>query len=228
MLGVRWYFLAIFLTTNFLVHAHASDLPKLGSLACRELVKQYVIEGDPLTERVPAYREGFTTPRYWVRSLEPFDFYYLRHMYSDPDFQRMERAPSYDIDWLMDWYAISAFHLESFGFQGNYLLAVHDYESNHIVALLQAYGLTAEWRINIGYGVLPGYWGKGIIGEVLPPFLEHLATHLNVQKFHAEVSQNNPRSHRLLEKNGFTFVGTQPTPGHPDEQDFIWEKAATP
>lgn len=57
----------------------------------------------------------------------------------------------------------------------------------------------------IGYWLLPEYWGKGIISQVIPQVLDHGFNTIGLQGITAEVESGNDSSIRLLEKEGFQF-----------------------
>jgi len=56
----------------------------------------------------------------------------------------------------------------------------------------------------IGYELLPGYYGKGIMTEALPAVLEFAFNTLKLSKIEAWTHENNIRSSALLLKFGFT------------------------
>lgn len=63
-------------------------------------------------------------------------------------------------------------------------------------------------RIELGYWLLPSYWGQGIMQKALPSILRHAFLHLNVHRIHADVEPENPASSNLLRKLGFVHEGT--------------------
>ena len=63
-------------------------------------------------------------------------------------------------------------------------------------------------RIDLGYWLLPDYWGRGIMQRALPPILRHAFTLMNVHRVHADVEPENLASIHLLRKLGFAHEGT--------------------
>lgn len=60
----------------------------------------------------------------------------------------------------------------------------------------------------VGFWLLPEYWGQGIIGSVLPMVLEHAFGVLDLHRLEAQVEPENAASRRVLEKVGFRYEGT--------------------
>jgi ribosomal-protein-alanine N-acetyltransferase len=67
-----------------------------------------------------------------------------------------------------------------------------------------------EWGKNkaeIGYEMLPEYWGKGIMSEALRKVIGFGFAELKFKEITADPNERNERSIRLLEKLGFELVG---------------------
>ena len=63
-------------------------------------------------------------------------------------------------------------------------------------------------RGEIAYDLSPAWWGRGVMGEVLPAVLRHGFETLGLRRIEAFVSPGNDRSARLLVRYGFTLEGT--------------------
>jgi [ribosomal protein S5]-alanine N-acetyltransferase len=63
-------------------------------------------------------------------------------------------------------------------------------------------------KTEIGYWLLRGYWGKGIISEALSVMLEYLFREWKIHRIEAVVEEGNTKSSRVLEKAGFIYEGT--------------------
>lgn len=61
----------------------------------------------------------------------------------------------------------------------------------------------ANYRIEIGYMLMPQYWGKGIATEAMDPVLQYAFETLKVHSIEANVNPENEASKRLLMKIGF-------------------------
>ncbi|HEU4471517.1 MAG TPA: GNAT family protein [Flavisolibacter sp.] len=66
----------------------------------------------------------------------------------------------------------------------------------------------AHRRAEIGYWLLPAFWGKGIVTEVLPVLLHYLFEEIRVHRIEAMVETANSASAKLLQKLGFTLEGS--------------------
>lgn len=71
-------------------------------------------------------------------------------------------------------------------------------------------GIIGFWRIQkehdrgeLGYMLLPVFWGAGIITEAIRAVVDHAFANLNFHSIEAVVDPNNPASMKVLEKNGF-------------------------
>ncbi|MBP6185996.1 MAG: GNAT family N-acetyltransferase [Saprospiraceae bacterium] len=71
-------------------------------------------------------------------------------------------------------------------------------------------GDVAFWKIDpqhavgeIGYGLLPEYWGQGYMQEVLKQVLPYAFQSMGLHRVEANVNTENRASQRLLEKMGF-------------------------
>lgn len=62
-------------------------------------------------------------------------------------------------------------------------------------------------RAELGYWLLPAYWGRGVMLEVLPVVIAHLFAHWKLHRLEAVVEEGNVASSRLAEKLGFVFEG---------------------
>ncbi|WP_152222130.1 GNAT family N-acetyltransferase [Pseudomonas sp. SCB32] len=62
-------------------------------------------------------------------------------------------------------------------------------------------------RVELGYWLMPEYWGRGVLSECLPLILRHAFTDMRVHRIEAEVETENQASSRLLLRHGFAFEG---------------------
>ncbi len=63
-------------------------------------------------------------------------------------------------------------------------------------------------KTEIGYWLLPAFWKKGIISEMLPILIAYLQTELEVHRIEALVEEGNEASCNTLQKAGFFCEGT--------------------
>jgi [ribosomal protein S5]-alanine N-acetyltransferase len=62
-------------------------------------------------------------------------------------------------------------------------------------------------RAEIGYWLAKGFWGRGIMTEVVQRLCQHAFEEFGLVKITAQVSMFNPASARVLEKCGFEQEG---------------------
>lgn len=60
----------------------------------------------------------------------------------------------------------------------------------------------------MGYWLLPQYWGQGIISEAAPPVVEYAFNYFDLHRIEAVVETGNESSKKLLNKIGFAYEGT--------------------
>lgn len=65
----------------------------------------------------------------------------------------------------------------------------------------------AHRRAELGYWLLPDYWGQGIAHECVSAMLGYVFDHMDVFRVGAEVEPGNHPSARLLDKLGFVREG---------------------
>jgi ribosomal-protein-alanine N-acetyltransferase len=62
-------------------------------------------------------------------------------------------------------------------------------------------------KAEIGYWLLPEYWKKGIMPEVLPVMIRYVFNNWKLHRLEAVIEEGNEASCRLSEKLGFRFEG---------------------
>lgn len=62
-------------------------------------------------------------------------------------------------------------------------------------------------KAEIGYWLLPSYWGKGIMPEVIPEMIRHVFKTWRLHRLEAVIEEGNIASCKLSEKLGFRFEG---------------------
>jgi len=67
---------------------------------------------------------------------------------------------------------------------------------------------TRDRRAEIGYGLAPEYWRRGLMTSALSTIIDYGFSHFGLNKIEATVSVNNQRSAGLLRKLGFQLEGT--------------------
>jgi len=81
-------------------------------------------------------------------------------------------------------------------------------------------GLNDKGTVEIGYGINPGYEGKGLMTEAVTAVVNWAAEQPGVLSIEAETEPNNIASQRVLEKAGFIRSGISGAEG----PRYIWKK----
>ncbi len=63
---------------------------------------------------------------------------------------------------------------------------------------------------DLGYRLMPEYWGQGYGHEAAKAVLDYGFMHLNIQLIYASVDENHKASKRILEKIGMIYTHTFP------------------
>src|SRR5262249_50280788 len=63
-------------------------------------------------------------------------------------------------------------------------------------------------QVDVGYRLLPAYWGRGLATEACRPIIEYGFTHLKLKRIIGMVDPANVASVRVLQKLGLTHAGS--------------------
>jgi len=158
------------------------------------------------------------TLRLHLRWLTEDDAALMLSIWNDPDFIRhvgdrgirtLGEARQAMRDGILKLYADSGY--------GPYLIESLDGESPMGIC-----GLFKRDHLDypdIGYGLLPGYRGRGYALEAASAVLMHARDYLGLAQLKAIVSQDNTPSVRLLEKLGMRSEGVLRMPG--EDEDVV-------
>lgn len=84
-----------------------------------------------------------------------------------------------------------------------------DKETNKQIGACGMNGYTEQHeKAELGYWLLPAYWRKGIMQEVMPVMIVHLFAAWKIHRLEALVEEGNDASGKLLGKLGFMYEGT--------------------
>lgn len=82
--------------------------------------------------------------------------------------------------------------------------AIADKETDEFIGMMGFRKFQWEnYRGEVGYGLFPEYWGKGLIKEALGLAIQFAFSELNLHSIEAQVDPNNIASAKVLEKLGF-------------------------
>lgn len=65
-----------------------------------------------------------------------------------------------------------------------------------------------EGKVDIGYDLIPDFWGKGFMQEAIKEIIQFAKDEMNIKEVNANIYIDNASSTKLVEKMGFTIAGT--------------------
>ena len=81
-------------------------------------------------------------------------------------------------------------------------------ESTKLIGIVGLYRISkANHRGEVGYTLMPEHWGQGLMSEATQRLLGYTFDQLGFHSLEAHTDPRNENSKRLLERNGFRFVG---------------------
>jgi RimJ/RimL family protein N-acetyltransferase len=80
-------------------------------------------------------------------------------------------------------------------------------------------------RVDIGYLLLPEYWNKGIMSELVKMMLDYLFNEINLNKVCATAFMDNTASRKVLEKFGFQLEGVLKSHNYIEIKDKYYDDA---
>ncbi len=146
------------------------------------------------------------TERLWLRQFTLDDLDHVFEGLSHPDVIKYygvsyttREATKAQLQWFADlesqgtglWWAISSLDGRLFYGGGG----LNDLNRDHRKA-------------EIGFWLLPAYWGQGIMKEAMPLIVNYAFEHLNLHRIEGFVESNNENCKRALAKVNFTYEGT--------------------
>ncbi len=115
--------------------------------------------------------------------------------------------------------------IRSYELHGHGLMRVELRETGQAIGMCGLLRRKPDQDPDLGYAFLPEAWGQGYALEAAKRALDAGASLLGFQRILALVKPGNARSIRLLEKIGFTWVGTTPLhPGEPPDSVYEWSQ----
>ncbi|MGM9476295.1 GNAT family N-acetyltransferase [Pedobacter sp. GSP4] len=152
-------------------------------------------------------RSTLHTDRFLLRQFQPDDLPNVFKGLSHPD--------------VIRYYGVSYTSLEASKEQLSWFNTLQQYETGIWWAICNKANLTfvgaigfndlnkAEQKAEIGFWLLPEYWGAGIIKEVAASVCHFAFQNLNLKCIEAIVERENENCRRALQKLGFNYLGTR-------------------
>jgi [ribosomal protein S5]-alanine N-acetyltransferase len=91
-------------------------------------------------------------------------------------------------------------------------------ETNEFIGWFAFKPLPKINEIEVGYRLLPKYWGKGLATEGTVALLNYGFEDLKLEKITAIALPENKASRKVLEKTGFTYTGLTSDPFRSDKE----------
>lgn len=107
--------------------------------------------------------------------------------------------------------------------------AISEMNTNKILGTISIWNISKkEQKAELGYGLYPGNYGKGIMSEALKKVVEHGFNNIGLKTIEAYTNVVNKKSIALLERNNFTkkslFTENETISGEPMEM-VIYEQS---
>jgi len=87
-------------------------------------------------------------------------------------------------------------------------MAVIEKHSNIFVGSFAIIPLEKTKYMQVGYSLLPAYWGKGFATELTKTGLRYVFTQTNIEEIFGVTESGNTDSQKVLQKTGFTLHST--------------------
>ncbi len=145
------------------------------------------------------------TERFWLQQIVPDDQPFIFQGLSHPQ--------------VIPFYGVRYYSLEATRAQMNYYRALEQSGSGYWWKIVekQTYERVGAIGFNnyhaqhrkaeIGYWLLPQYWGKGIMTEVLQALIQYLFRDKKLHRVEALIEEGNAASIKVAEKSGFVLEG---------------------
>ncbi len=151
--------------------------------------------------RYEAETRVIRTPRLLLRPLRADDVDHVMAIYNDPEVTR-----HYELDAMTSreqGQSMLDFFLEHHDRYG-----LIDPATDKMIGTCGLFQWEHENNMaSLGYDLLPGFWGRGLMREAAVAVLAHGFIHKNLNRVSALTARENPRSARLLQSLGFSLEG---------------------
>lgn len=137
--------------------------------------------------------------------LEPQAATHAEEMFrvlNDPAIYEHENEPPRSVEWLRERYRKLESRRSPDGREAwlNWVLRL---SSSELIGYVQA-TVHPDGRASIAYELASRFWGRGLAQEAVRAMIVELAREYGVRRLSAVLKSSNGRSHRLLERLGFS------------------------
>ncbi|HZA98838.1 MAG TPA: GNAT family N-acetyltransferase [Gemmatimonadales bacterium] len=147
--------------------------------------------------------DAFTTPRMRAERLRPDHWADLRRMDTDEQMMAMLGGVRDEVG-TADYLARNLKHWAERGFG---LWMLRDFQTNTMIgrAVLRHLEIDDVDEVEVGYGFLPDYWGRGLATEIALTCVRLGLEELRLRSLVAITLTTNRGSRRVLEKAGLVY-----------------------
>lgn len=143
-----------------------------------------------------------------LRAIEPNDLAFLYQIENDESFWGVSNTQKPFSKFLLQQYLENA-HQDIY--QAKQLrLVIFENSTNTSVGMIDLFDFDPK-HLRVGLGILisPVFQQKGYATEALNLLIKYTFLHLDMHQIFANISEDNPKSIQLFEKQGFEFIGTK-------------------
>ncbi|MDX1996571.1 MAG: GNAT family N-acetyltransferase [Thermoanaerobaculia bacterium] len=168
------------------------------------------------------FQPGYFSARLELQPIGREDAKELLAVFQDPAVRRyLLDDQLVTLDWVHDEIATS---IERFTSVGAGLWALRLHEATEIIGFVGFRPFFEPPRLQLLYGLLPAYWGRGLATEAAARACDHAFSHLGFDHVEAATDEPNRRSIRVLEQLGMSRDDDAGL-GHPGTVFFCIDRA---
>lgn len=146
------------------------------------------------------------TPNLLLRQIRESDIHHILHGLSHPEVIKYYGVSFFSLEETkvqMDWYT----NIEKE--QTGIWWAICDHHDNYFYGAIGFNDIHPQHRrAEIGFWLLPGYWGKGYIPEAASRICSYGFKEIGLHRIYAYVEKENDNSKSVLKKLQFMYEGT--------------------
>jgi [ribosomal protein S5]-alanine N-acetyltransferase len=146
------------------------------------------------------------TARCTLRPVTTADIADMFRLMSNPDVTRfLGRLPMAEMQEAVDRVELLLARVEA---QTGLTWMVVNRESGEVIGNCMFFNLIkAHFRAELGYALLPAWWGQGLVSEIVTRLMAFAFTDMGLHSIEAKIDPQNGASRRVLEKQGFVQEG---------------------
>lgn len=146
------------------------------------------------------------TPRLRLRTITRSDIDAIYRLHADPRAMRYWSFPAWtDRQQARDWFEQRRHHAER---EESWPWGLNLIDADELIGIVTLFAVNRmQRRAEVGYQLLPSYWGRGYAQEALRAALAYGFDALELNRVEADIDPRNQASCRLVERVGFRREG---------------------